>query len=531
MVTFAAVSDNAYDSNGKYIYRKDTYDFPMLGDPQNLPDEEFFGKWDAENEVWEIPSYYKYDTDPDAYPEMEPIVNAVKAGDYELAKERLMNYYVPKKFNYVSRPSTVSEAARIQTELIMRNFYAVNSQNGFPRGIAEVNSTEWQEIEVDVLSAVKTMLEDKQANITLVAMSIDKSNTPAEIMSKESGVVPTITVVVNGVPRIFPAVEDSYIQAGNFENVNHGSEESLIVQEYGYIGHWDYNKLSDAKKEMLGRTGVDWAASSTPTRRAYMKFDLSEIGAGDEISNAYLNFTARVMPGDEYDLKSKELCIYQWQDSNWGEHTLNWNTFTDWLALSANEQDTWDYITTAGTGSKGKMCYFHRGNAINIVASMYAVTGDEKYAYTFLRNAMGLINSIGVTDSVMNSLDMSGHISRWGVNGFVVLWDSETMNPEIFTAILKHYVEMALHVEKTWVIPKKYTNNWATYATDAIYKMAIIYPELDFSESWIELVQADNKSLLLGGEERNGVYHEGQVWRDGHCIELGRGYVGTLLGT
>ena len=528
---YIKVSDNAYDSEGRYIYRNDTYDFPMLGDPQNLPDEEFFGKWDAENGVWEIPSWFKYDTDPDAYPEFAPIMKAVKDGDYDLAKQELMDYYTPKKYDYTSRTTSASTNARVQSELIMRNFYAVNNQNGFTRGIVSIDSTEWEEVEADMMDAVSTMVSDKQSQLTIALMSIDKSNTPAEIMSRESGVVPTITVVVNGTPRVYEAIEDTYIRAGQFAFSNYGSEEKLMVQEYGYRGHWDSNVLTDAAKAELGISGEDWTVESSPTRRTYLKFDLSDISAGESITNASLKFTARVAPGDEYDLKSKELAVYQWNDNNWDEMTVNWNTFSDWLALSANEQDTWDFITTAGTGSKGKMCYFHRGNAINVLAACYEVTGDEKYAYTFLRQGMGLINNIGVNKNVMNCLDMSGFISRWGVSGFVKLWGSKTMTPEIFTAFVKQIVVMTKLVEDTWVIPKKFTNNWATYATDAIYKTAIMFPEIDYSEQWIDVVIADNRSLLIGGEERNGAMHYGQAWRDGHCIELGRGYAFTLYGT
>jgi len=531
VVLAATISDNAYDENGKYIYRTDTYDFPMYGDPQNIPDEEFFGKWDAENEVWEIPSYFKYDDDPEAFPEFNPVMEAVKSGDYELAKQRMMDYYTPKKYLYTSRASTISYNARIQAELLMRNFYALNQANGFVRGLVKVDSTEWQQIDADVMDAVSAMLNDKQSNITLVAVSIDKSNTPAEIKSRESGTPATLTLMVNGTPRIFTVVEDSYMRAGDYANINFGGEDILYAQEYGYEGHWDSNNLKADVLEKLNKADDDWGTSASPTRRAYMKFDLSDISVSDEISSATLSFTARVAPGEQYDLKEKELCIYQWQDNNWGEFDLCWNTFTDWFIVSANEQDAWDYITTAGTGSKGKMCYFHRGNAINGLTSIYDVTGDEKYAYTFLRNQMSLINTIGVNKDVMNCLDMSGHISRWGRTGFVKLWGSKTMTPEIFVAVVKHYVEMTQLINTTWVLPKKYTNNWATYATGAMYDMVTMFPELDYAEEWLETIKRDNRSLLLGGEERNGVWHEGQVWRDGQCIELGRGYIFTLLGT
>jgi len=527
----AAVSSDAYDENGKYIYRTNTYDFPMPGDPQRVTDEDFFGKWDAVNKVWEKPSYFKYDTDPDLYPDMQPVLNAVKAGDYELAKQELMDYYTPMKYKYIAYSGgTVSTNSRIQSELLMRNFYALNQANGYVRDIAKVESTEWQEVEADVLDAVNALIANKQNQLTIALMSIDKSNTPAEIKSRETGEGAVLTVVANGVLRTIPVCEDSYMQAGTYANHNFGAADTLYAQEYGYIGHWDANNLSTAVMEQLGREGKDWGDSSTPTKRAFLKFDLP-YGEGDVIESATISFTARVAPGDQYDLKSKELCVYHWQDSNWGERTLKWNTFTDWFVLSANEQDYWDYITTQSTSTKGKMCYFHRGNAVNVLAANYEATKDERYAYTFLRQQMAVINTVGVNDRVMNCLDMSGHLSRMGRNGFIKLWGSESMTPEVFTAILKHYVEMAEYIKNRWVLTETYTNNWATYATEAIYCMAVIYPEIDYSDGWITAAQEDNKELLLGGERKGGTYHAGQVLRDGQCIELGQGYILTLLGT
>ena len=129
VTAFAAkVSDNAYDADGKYIYRSDTYDFPMLSDPQDLPDEQFFGKWDAVNEVWERPSYFKYDTDPDLYPEMEPVVAAVKEGDYELAKQELMDYYTPKKYKYNSTSASYNDKATYSCIIDEGSFVAVLSE-------------------------------------------------------------------------------------------------------------------------------------------------------------------------------------------------------------------------------------------------------------------------------------------------------------------------------------------------------------------------------------------------------------------
>ena len=527
--------EGAYDEDGKYVYRNNTYDFPMLGDPQDLPDEQFFGKWDAENEVWETPSYFNYDTDEEflnMYPDFEPVVAAVKQGDYDLAKQALMDYYTPKKYNYTGRSKSYSNLDYYTSEFAARNFYAVQTQNGFSRGIASVDSTEWQEIEVDVLDLIKNSVNTGQSTCTIVLMSMDKSNTPAEIKSRESKEPATITIMIDGSPKIIETCEDTYIQAGNNGSSNFGGEDVLYAQEYGYVGHWDANNLSSSILQDIGKQSGDWGESSTPTKRAYLKFDILDLNTSFNYESATLKFKARVAPGEEYDLTSKELAVYEWADNNWSEMSVCWKTFTDWLALSANDQVTWDYATTQSTSTKGKICYFHRGNAIAPIATLYEVTNDDKYAYTFLRQQMGLINNIGVNKSIMNCLDMSGHVRRWG-DAFIKCWGSESLTPEVFTAILKHYVEMTEFIKVNWIERKSYVNNWASYATLATYTMAVMYPELDYADGWMEITKKDNASLLIGGEVRgsNNKMHLGMALRDGSCIELGQGYIGTLLGT
>lgn len=526
-VTFA--DEGAYDENGKYIYRNDTYDFPMLGDPQNVTDEEFFGVWDEENQEWSIESYFNYEEYSE---ELADVISAAKDGDYELAKKKLMDYYVPKKYNFTSYDSTTTEIGDWVCEFLIRNVYGVNSQNSFPRGIVALDSTEWKEYSADITDFVSSSVANTMPKATLVVVSADKSNTPAEIMSKESGVAPTVTLMVNGSPRVIEAYADTYIQAGSLSSLNYGSDEVMYVQEYGYEGHWDANNLSLSELAVLNKTSGDWGIESTPTRRAYLQFDLSSLSANDDITSATLTFTARVSSGDEYDLKEKELALLEWRDNDWTENGVSWSSFTDWLILSANEQDTWDYITTDTTSTKGKICYFHRGNAVAPLASKYEITRQDKYAYTFLRQFMGLINNVGVNPSVMNCLDMSGHVRRMG-DAFIKCWGSDALTPEVFTAILKHFTVMTNTVMERWIYTKRYTNNWATYATLATYSMAIIYPELKYSEEWMQATADDNRSIIIGGEVRGtaGEVWDGQVWDDGQCVELPQNYVLTLLGT
>lgn len=493
-----ALADGAYDEEGVYVYRKDTYDFPMGKDPMNISDEDFFGEWDPEEGIWIRESLLNYEK----FPALADVENAAKIGDYEMAKQALMDYYVPQKANKCGIGSPATATQLLEAELEARNFYSVAFQNGVSRAIAEIPS-DWTDISVDVTDSINQALVDGQLYRTFVIASIDKSNSYSEIMSKESGVAPTLTLIVNNVVKEFTVYEDSYMRAGMYAGRNFGDEESMYVQEYGYVGHWD--------------SAVNpWTTDASDTRRAYIKFDLSSLNKSDNITGAVLNFRARTVGGD---LDEKEVVVYEWQDSNWSEKGLTWNTFTDWLMLSCNEQDTWDYITGNNPAKKGKMCYYHRGNQQICLSSSYMYTNDDKYAYTFLRQGMGLIRNVGVNRDVMNCLDMSGYVRRIG-DGFIKCWGSNALTPDVFTAFLKEFYEMTEVIAEIWIETETYSNNWGSYATLATYHMAAIYPEFKRADYWYELTVKDNYRL-----------NSGFSLEDGSCIELGQGYVRTLLGT
>ena len=70
------------NEDGSYDY----FGYPLYGDPQDIPDEEFFGKWDELENMWVYTPYFKYSE----FPAMAKVEAAAKAGDYDLAKEELL---------------------------------------------------------------------------------------------------------------------------------------------------------------------------------------------------------------------------------------------------------------------------------------------------------------------------------------------------------------------------------------------------------------------------------------------------------
>ena len=505
---------DSYDENGRYVYRESTYDYPMLKDPMHISDENFYGKWNSDTNTWEIESLFDYEK----FPGLADVEAAVKDGDYDKAKQALMDYYVPQKYSKTGQTASISENAVIEANMEAKNVYANSLQNSVPRSIITIpsstssNPADWQDISVDITASINHAVTGGQMYNTLVLMSMDKSNTFCEMMSRESSTPPTVRVVVNGVSKELPIYADAEIRAANYANRNYGSEEVMHIQENGYWCHWDnFNR--------------PWTYEASDTRRVYLNIDITSLNKSDTISVAELNFKARTVAEYEngvnkYDLDKKELLVLEWQDTSWEENKITWNSFSDWLAFSANDLDAWDFVTSATTTKKGKMgAYYHRGNSQSMVASLYDYTGVEEYAYTFVRQGMSLINYVGVTNSIMNALDMSGYVRRIG-NSFIKCWGSEALTADAFTAYMKQFYEMVEFIISKYILTHKYDNNWASYATLAAYHMAAIYPEFKRADYWFDVAVEDNKRLTSGF-----------ALPDGSPIELGQGYLRTLLGT
>ena len=137
---FVFASDEASESGEKYVYRDDTYDFEMMADPMDVTDEEFFGVWDWESGSWTTESWFKYDE----FPEMSKVVDAVKNGDYDLAKDELRKYYISRKdVIYNQSGLNVNNADRLQAELQARNMYAATT-TGTPIEIIQGVDGQWQ---------------------------------------------------------------------------------------------------------------------------------------------------------------------------------------------------------------------------------------------------------------------------------------------------------------------------------------------------------------------------------------------------
>ena len=480
-ILFAAESENPK--------RETTFDYPLLGDPNYISDEEFFGVWSDITGAWVKQPYFNYAR----FHGLSEVEKAAKAGQYDDAEYALLEYYRGIRYDRYPATTSISNQLIVTAELLGKNFYFVQ-YNGSVIDIFDVDD-EWKDVQIDVKSSI-TDAAGQEKYRTFMINSIDKTTT-AEFMTKEGGCAPVLKLRINNTTSVeLEAERDTYISAGVNAGRNYGGEDRMLASE---------SKMTlDANDAFQQDAG---------TNRPYVTFDISGLKSTDVINSATLVLRGR----NASETGTKELMIYQYNDSDWEENSLCWNSFAEHYTFSCHEEDAWDYKTSSNTKIKGKICFLHRGGILNIPAAVYDYTKKEDYAYTFLRQQMALINSIGVDTNVMNSLDMSNHINYVSRNVFQVI-SSKYMSPEIFTAILKHLWLMA-----EWEALEYYgeaTNNWGSFATLGVYAVIARFKEFEVFDEWLALTKTENQRL-------NGLF----ALEDGSSVELTNGYTDTLLTT
>jgi len=473
----------------------DYYYYPMYSDPMYISDETLFGVWDEINKEWTTLPRFRYSV----FSGMAKVEDAAKKGDYVKAKDELVEYYTSVRYDRINRTSTaLSETSRNKTnaylEAMARNVYPINQGGSDQIGIAPT-SDEWQTISVDV-NRVLTDAIGSYPQFNVLVSSVDKYYTTAEIYSKQSANPPVLKAKVNGVNMEFKCDMDAVIRAGIESKTNYGMDEILVIEEHGCY--------ENANKS--------YAAFDETTSRAMIVFDISSLKGTEKIEGATIEIVARnTAPRGE-----KELSFLWYPNTSWTEDSVCWDTFTEQLSFSCNDMESWDYVTPSEANLKGKVCCWHR-DGFNSMATRYVSYEDERFAYAYLRHIMGLINGIGCSPDVMNSLDMSTHVSGT-TEAIYKCITSEYMTGDILTAFIKHCILLTEH--QTTLEFGKRDNNWATFATGAVYNFLARFPEVDMHDEWLEMVKEENKRVLSGA-----------TFDDGMCIELPLSYTVTILGT
>lgn len=209
-------------------YIDSTFGYPIAQDPQydyatnaDMTDEAFFGKWDAAKDKWAITPRFDYAK----YPDMASVEQAVKEGDYQLAKECLYNYYifVEAKRNRKKDVSTTVKDT-ITADLLKENFMYNGNSGLTPVAVMSFDQDKY--VQADITDIVKSNFT-KTSELSFYITATNKDGGLAKIYSKDSTVpdsTPYIQVKVNGTDLTLYPSNDTYISAGSNSGKNYGKK-------------------------------------------------------------------------------------------------------------------------------------------------------------------------------------------------------------------------------------------------------------------------------------------------------------------
>ena len=503
------------DENGNHDY----FGYPIYDDPQDIPDAEFFGTWDEIDNRWVAGPYLRYSE----FPGLEKVAEAAKQGDYETAKEELLAYYqeIGNTRGDSEGYGAFSAAATQRLESMSRNIFSYSMISAIAMKGFDIPENNFEKVSFDVDSNIITSFIGSFPEFSVEIASGDKFWTTAEIYTKEApdkALRPYMSATVNGIYTEFQVTKDAMVVAGANAGINYGSEPIAYVEEHG-----TYDNIDSS-----------YGSYDESTKRYFIAFDTSSLKATDSVKNMKIHLTARNIISEETRMRfadddgnpyagEADRPKYMWatwyKDSAWQEDSLTWNTPTilDKMYFSCNDMEAWDYVTSSGTSIKGKVCGFHRDNDQATLRSAWMISKDERFAYTYIRQEMALINSIGCEPRVMNSLDMSTHMSGLSASFYAFL-DSKYFTADVCTAWLKFMWQLC-----NWQVEFYYgtsNNNWGTFASGAVYAGVAKFPEFFTHDYWYQRTLEDNTRMLSGF-----------AMDDGLCVEQSHNYISTILST
>lgn len=249
-------------------------------DGNRMSDEEFFGKWDAEENTWEMEPKLNYQYDDG----LSLAEDYIKSGDYGMAKEIILNYYKKRSdLKYpvsLTRNTVVANALKnwiIPCETTLYGIYSISEQ------------PQWYEF--DVSDAVKLgqynfgfqsmerdLVPDGEEEIVRFHSKEAEENKPELVVQTTSG---TVTLTPEA---------DMYLRGGAYSKVPYGGEEEVLISEDG--------------SDVIGNG----------TRQGYFRFDFSELDL-EQVTGA----TLRLYGSSSQE--GKRVLLFQGRELTWSENT------------------------------------------------------------------------------------------------------------------------------------------------------------------------------------------------------------------
>ncbi len=439
-------------------------------DPNWVTDEQLFGVWDGSS--WTTESLLNYEKYSEELGEVEA---AVKAGDYQLAKELITEYYRQK---FLAQPRTITKTSATSS-LISAKMMCYNMQsNGTLYDIATLTQDE-RLIKMDITAAAQSAANStsgKEYSFQITATHDD--GYPGYMYSRESDFVPYVEANVDGNMMTFPVIADTYIRGGQYKNINYGTsatnpDNKLLIEE-----HVDYSQSS------IGYPAYYFTHSDVildDVCRPRLTVDFSSLAAGSTVNSAKLCFVGATDNPD-----GKTITVAYEAGFRGNEDDTSWS----WSGLSEDGRSAMSYWGIAGAAAFAgdNSTRYNRNIAANwgkgdTLAKVYRYTNDETYAYHAFRYLNAQVNEQGYDPLVAarGSGTWKNHLSCATRSSSIPetiahLAPSEHFTAENFIPLLKYAYSSGEALVRCWDSTSQGTN-WGTYETAGLSNLAVNFKE------------------------------------------------------
>lgn len=460
------VSAASFDKEQYYLNTIAEYDQFDYTDPQYTTDEEFFGVWNKGSEKWDKLPYFLYEE----YPDMAPVEEAAKKGDYDTCKSEILEYYRKKHRTYNidgDISGDVSDRNLARYESALDNFF--NTYSYSISGKAVFGKTDgWVKVNIleDLTTLASGAVTDKM--LKFLAAAGKKDGYRVEI-DKTGENAPYISAVINDEIKVYPLTAAAYVD-GSEPDTGHSSSPKLYVEE--------------------SVTSIGAAATvDENTKCSLLQFNFPGLTANDQITSATLFLHGKMTDDDLEDpprapADFKSIYLLGW----YGTTTVNPNmTFNEYISCPRHyycfdgercfryaKRNLTDKTVTGVTLLHNVVPYSTEG---------YLATGNEVFAYHAIRLFVSSIIDLGDYDAFCTKTDEGKESALENAGwGFTSIWrldrvmESKYMTPEAFTIILKHTHMRGKWLEEHW--PKHFNeNNHGSYGVNGLESIAFLYPE------------------------------------------------------
>ncbi|TMR94439.1 heparinase II/III family protein [Nonomuraea basaltis] len=410
----------------------------------SLSDAGFFGRWS--NGAWTVGPRLSYNQAG-----LASVQSAVKAGDYGLAKQKLLDYYRARPtieaggFSHATWPGAL--------ELTASHIWTLG------HGEVYVKTVTFGPGESTVTADVTSIITSGKSGFFLMSRRKDAVIALVNSRSKGSG-KPTLRVTLaDGSVKTFHPSHDTYIWQANPGNV-YGSKYFMQVSDQG--------------------TGP----FTGETRKAYLQFDLSGVSG---VKKAELTLTGQANA-------KKDVMLYG-NAETFDEATRTWSNTVQNTFSWEGDPGGFDWKLPGGADKEyliADMEYLYqlpRFSFAGPLALEYQKTGNEQYARTLIGLMTDFIKDADTYDaeqgadygagSYPGNLHAARRLHNW-IAAYEILRKSPSLTPEANTAILKTMNRAGLYLqENVNGTPNKMQSQKITLLHASVY-----FPEFRVAPAW-----------------------------------------------